>query len=244
MKKYLNLFNILNVVLILAVLVGDVFYLKTGELWVKSITSAGFVAIGAVNLIYAIKHKTTHLKFCITMLVGLTFAMLGDIFLNIYFIAGAALFAVGHVFYFIAYCFIQKFKWTDLIPAAALFVPAVLFMTLAPIFNYRGVHFEILCIVYALIISCMMGKAVSNFIRERNVLNLIIMVGSILFVISDLMLLMHVFADIHRIFNILCLATYYPAECFLAYSLKETVAKADKTEQEEKQEPENIQAVE
>ena len=230
MKKYFNLFNILNVLLIIAVLIGDFFYIKHGQLWVKSITSAGFVAIGAVNLIYAIKHKTTHLKFCIIMMVGLFFAMLGDILLNINFIAGAVLFAVGHMFYFVAYCFLLKFKWTDLIPSVILFTVATLFMTLAPIFDFDGEMYKILCIVYALIISCMMGKAVSNFIRENSILNLVIMVGSILFVISDVMLLINVFAHLGSIFNVLCLATYYPAECFLAYSLKETVV-AQKTQE-------------
>jgi len=228
MKKYFNLFTVLNIILILAVIVGDIFYLKQGSFWIKSITSVGFVAIGILNLVYAVLNKTSNLKFCILMIIGLVFAMLGDIILEIHFIAGAALFAVGHIFYFIAYCFIIKFKWTDLIASAFIFVPAVLFITLAKIFDFGGVLMEIVCIIYALIISLMVGKAITNFIRQRNVLNLIIMLGSILFCVSDLMLLVNVFADIHLVFGILCLTTYYPAECLLAYSLAQTIKKQEK----------------
>ena len=225
MKKQINLLYILNIILSLLVIAGDACYIAYGGLWLKSITSAGFVLIGIVNFCFALKLKSYNLKFCIIMLIGLTFAMMGDIVLNVNFIAGAILFAVGHIFYFVAYCFINRFKCIDLIPAAALFLFAVLFITLAPFFDFDGVAMQILCIVYAFVISCMMGKAVSNFIRQRNVLNLVAMLGSVLFVISDLMLLMCVFGGGNMVFDIICLATYYPAECLLAFSLSQTIKK-------------------
>ena len=225
MKKQINILYILNIVLSLLVIAGDICYLKFGTLWLKSITSAGFVLIGIVNFCFALKLKTFNMKFCIIMLIGLTFAMLGDIVLYVHFMAGAILFAIGHVFYFVAYCFIIKFKWLDLIPSALLFLFAVLFITLAPIFDFGGITMQILCIAYALVISCMMGKAVSNFIRQRNILNFVIMLGSILFVVSDLMLLIHVFGGGDVIFDIICLATYYTAECLLAHSLVYTIKK-------------------
>jgi uncharacterized membrane protein YhhN len=153
------------------------------------------------------------------MLVGLTFAMCGDIVLNVWFIGGAILFAVGHVFYFVAYCFLQKFKWLDLIFGASIFIPSVLFITLAPIFDFGGIIMELVCIVYAIIISIMLGKAISNFVREKNLTNLLILIGSILFFFSDLMLLLNVFANLSVVFDVLCLVTYYPAECILALSL-------------------------
>ena len=76
----------------------------------------------------------------------------------------------------------------------------------------------LVCFVYALIISAMVGKAISNFIRERNLLNFILMVGAILFFISDLMLLLRWFMNLGEWAGTLCLATYYPAECILAYA--------------------------
>ena len=212
-------FNILNLCLIIAVLIGDVFYMIYGTLLIKSITSAGFVLLAAINLFYALKNKTPHKKFCITMLVGLFFAMMGDIILEVHFVFGAALFAVGHVFYFVAYTFLSKFKWEDLIYAIVILVVVVPFILFVPIFDFGGVFMQIVCVAYAIIISCMVSKSISNFIQNKSRLNLIIMVGSILFMFSDLMLLLNVFANLPRVIGILCLATYYPAECLLAYSI-------------------------
>ncbi len=229
-KKY---FLIANIILALLVLVGDACYIKFGELWLKGVTSAGFVIIGGINLAYLILNKNIFDKsqagfasinkkrlslFPIIMLVGLVFAMAGDIVLNVHFIGGAVLFAIGHVFYFASYCFLSKFKWIDLLYGAIIFVPSVLFITLAPIFKF-DVLMEVVCVVYAIIISCMVGKAISNLVRERNLLNLLIVIGSALFFFSDLMLLLNVFASLPRVVDILCLATYYPAQCLLAFSI-------------------------
>lgn len=219
MKKFLNVYNILNLLLILAVLVGDVFYIIHGTLLIKSITSILFVALGALNLFYAIKHKTDNKKFCILMLTGLFFAMLGDILLEIEFIVGALLFAVGHVFYFISYCSLVKFEWKDLIYAVCIFVPVTLFMVLAPIFDFGGILMELVCIFYALIISCMVGKSIANFKKQKSRLHLLLMIGSLLFMFSDFMLLLNVFANLPRVIGVLCLATYYPAECVLAVAI-------------------------
>lgn len=216
----------LNLALILLILLGDALYICTPELhisfsslWIKGTTSALFVIMGAVNLFFAIKFKTVNLKFCILLLVGLFFAMLGDIVLNIHFIGGAILFAVGHVFYFISYCFLAKIHWKDFVYGFAIFLPSVLFITLAPIFDFGGVLMEIVCVVYALIISLMVGKAISNFVQKKSLLCLLILIGSVLFFISDLMLLLNVFGSLPRVVDIMCLVTYYPAQIMLALSI-------------------------
>ena len=212
-------FDIINIILVLLVLIGDACYITFGGLWLKSITSAGFVLIGGASLLYAILSKNVNLKFSIVMLVGLVFAMAGDIVLNVHFIGGAILFAIGHVFYFVSYCFLLKFKWMDLLYGAIIFVPSVLLITLAPFFDFGGVLMEVVCVVYALIISFMVGKSISNLVREKSLLNVLLVVGSCLFFFSDLMLLLNVFADLPRVVDILCLVTYYPAQCILAYSI-------------------------
>lgn len=215
MRKLVLLCNLL---LTLLVLVGDVFYICNGKLWVKSITSIGFVLIAMVNFIYLLKNNKNNLSFAIFMLTGLTFAMLGDILLEVEFIVGAILFAIGHIFYFIAYTKLVKFSLKDLIFAICIFIPASILILFAPIFDYDTVVLKILCVVYALIISIMVGKAVSNFIKSKTSLNLILMIGSMLFMFSDLMLLFSHFGSV-PVTGILCLATYYPAEILLAYSI-------------------------
>ncbi len=215
-------FNIINILLIALVLVGDVFYILEGTLLIKSITSAGFVLLGLFNLLYALLNKTEQKKFSIIMVIGLIFAMLGDIILEIEFIIGALLFAVGHIFYFIAYTTLVKFEWKDLIYGVCIFVPATLVILFLPIFNFGSVLMQIVCVFYAIIISCMTGKSIANYVRERNFLHLLLLLGSSLFLFSDLMLLFNVFSDVSKVFGYLCLITYYPAECILAYSLLKT----------------------
>ncbi len=211
-------FLMANLLLVLFIIIGDCLYMRYDQLWMKSVTSVLFVAMGVVNLVYLVLNKNKNYLFPAIMLTGLVFACLGDIILEVEFIVGAALFAIGHIFYFVAYCFLSKFKWTDLIYGVGILIPSVLFITLAPIFDFGGVLMEIVCVVYAIIISLMVGKAVANFVRERNWLNLLIMIGSILFFFSDLMLLLNVFAHLPYV-GTLCLATYYPAEILLAFSI-------------------------
>lgn len=216
MKKIAQVFNYIMFALIL---VGDVFYIIKGTLLIKSITSSLFVLLGAINLGFAIATKTNKLKFCIILFVGLVSAMLGDILLEIEFIVGAGFFALGHVFFFVSYCTLVKFNWKDLIYGTCIFVPCVLFITLATMFTFESILMEIVCVVYAIIISLMVGKAIANFVKEHSVLNLIILIGSVLFIVSDFMLLLEIFGGFGRVAGILCLSTYYPAEIMLAFSI-------------------------
>lgn len=220
MKKSIKIFNF---IMLIAIIIADIFYIINGTLILKSTTSALFVLLGSVNLIYALLSHTTKRNFAIIMLIGLIFAMCGDIFLEINFIIGAILFAIGHIMFFVAYSTLIKFKVKDLLYVALIFVPAMLVIVLAPIFNFGSIIMEILCISYALVISLMVGKSIANFIRSKSRLNLIILSGSILFIFSDLMLLFHVFSSISIVFGILCLASYYPAEFLLAYSIYRSV---------------------
>lgn len=208
-----------NIILSIFILLGDAFYITYGGLWLKGLTSALFVLLAAINLCFAFKLKLENVKFNIFLLIGLFFAMLGDIVLNIHFIGGAILFAVGHVFFLISYCFLSKLNWKDIVIGLAIFIPSLLFITLAPIFDFGGVLMEIVCVIYAFIISMMVGKSCGNFAALKNCTSLIILIGSILFYISDFMLLLNVFASLPRVVDILCLVTYYPAEILLAVSI-------------------------
>ncbi len=200
-----------NIILSTLILIGDILFMSIGGLLIKSLTSAGFVILGLLNLIYVLKANTSDRKFAIIMLIGLFFAMLGDIILEINFIFGAILFAVGHIFFFVSFCSLKSFHPKDLIVGAFIFLCALLLILLLPAFDFGSTLMQVVCILYALIISMMVSKATMNLIREKNGLNVLIAIASILFFISDLMLLFNVFSNISSIFLIFCLAPYYPA---------------------------------
>ena len=133
-KKNIFIINLCLMGLILAL---DISYMFYRALWLKSLTSLVFVAAGVVNLLFA-KKQNAGLKFPIILCVALAVAMLGDIIINIEFMAGAIIFAVGHVFYFVAYCVLNKFKAFDLVYAFGIAVPSMAIVLFAPGLDYGG----------------------------------------------------------------------------------------------------------
>lgn len=210
-----------NLVMFILILAMDICLLcfKNLPYIFKTTASVLFVILGIINFIFVFKLDQRKSLFKYFMLLGLVFACLGDIVLIDYFIYGAMLFAIGHVFFFVSYSILNKINWKDLVISLAIFAVALIIILALPIFDYKGML--PIVIVYALIISFMLGKAISNFAfnKEFKTQNLIIMIGSILFFLSDLMLLFNVFADVSNIFDIICLVLYYPAELILASSI-------------------------
>ena len=214
MKKF---FLVYNIIFALLILIFDIIYMNVGGLFLKGFTSSLFVLLGLGNLIYAIKTKND-VKFPIIMTIALIFAMIGDIVLNIHFISGALIFAIGHIFYFISYIRFIPIKKTDLIVSWIIFLISASVIIFVPLFEFEGIM-QYICLFYALIISLMLGKAISNLINEPKKIYLIIAIGSFLFFFSDLMLLFHVFSNVSKVFDDLCLITYYPAQAILASTI-------------------------
>lgn len=205
---------IANIVLFLAVLAGDFCYMEYGGLWLKGLTSFGFVLLGLVNYLLCRPQRRGGFDFPLVMVLGLCLCMLGDIVLNLSFVPGAALFALGHLFYFIAYCRLEGFRAWDLLPCALIFGVSLLILECVPSLEFGSALFEWVCIAYALIISLMVGKAVANLFRRRSLLRALLVVGCVLFYFSDLMLVFDWFADAPT--GVYCLLSYYPAQCLLA----------------------------
>ncbi len=209
-----------NTIIISAIFILNYFYQSNGfDFTLKCICSGSFALLGIINLCYAVKTKQSDKKFYIGMVLGLILAFLGDVLIGYDFIVGAATFAVGHIFFVIAYCFMQRMQKLDYIFGGTLFLGCLIFLLFCPLLNFDVAIFRIVCIVYALIISTMLGKALGNFIREKNLLNGTIAVASALFFFSDLMLVFDSFIGLWNWADNACMGTYYPALCFLALSM-------------------------
>ena len=131
------------------------------------------------------------------------------------------LFALGHVFYVGGYFALEKFKVLDLIIGLGLGLLTGGFVLLCPYLSFAAPVLKIACFAYALILSFMVGKTVSNFISKHNTINLLLMIGAILFLISDLCLLICWFwyVKVPRAFNYTCMAVYYPSNLIFAYTI-------------------------
>lgn len=210
---------ILNLALFFVTFSFDICFILLGTPYVyKTISSVLFVLTGIINFVFIFKKEQRNKIFKYTMLLGLIFACLGDIVLIDYFLYGAILFAVGHIFFLVSYCLVEKICWRDLFVSVVIFGISLIVILVPKIFDFQGML--PIVIVYALVISFMLGKSISNlFVTDNQGGNFLIMLGSLLFFLSDLMLLFNVFADVSRAFDIACLVLYYPAEIILASSI-------------------------
>lgn len=65
-----------------------------------------------------------------------------------------------------------------------------------PVLRFDSALMQGVCIAYALVISFMVGKAVSNLTRERNAFTILVAVGSFFFYFSDFMLVLDRFGGV------------------------------------------------
>ena len=209
-----------NALMISAIFILNYFYQSNGfDFTLKCICSASFALLGLINLAHALITGQRDRKFYMGMTLGLILAFLGDVLIGYDFIVGAATFALGHVCFVFAYCFMQRMQKLDCAISAVLFAGCLIFLLFCPLLSFEAAVFRIVCIAYALIISTMLGKALGNFVRERSLVNGTIAAASVLFFFSDLMLVFDWFIGLWSWTDHACMGTYYPALCLLALAM-------------------------
>lgn len=206
-----------NAIMLPLILIFDIFYMINSELLSKSIASLMFVITGIINLNYCIKNKI-NLKYPKWMLGALICTMLADILLVLNFYLGTIVFAIGHVLYFTSYCKLEKINKNDFKYGVIIGVFSLSIISFIPFLKFDNSIMKTICSIYAVVISFMVGKTISNLRKENNPTNKIITIGSTLFFISDFMLMLDVFGGI-SVTGYFCLATYYPAQFLLALSI-------------------------
>lgn len=185
-------------VLMLVSMGGLVFVFQNNlDGWVvvfKSFASLFFVLAGMCGYIKSKQNK----KFSQNMMAALVCSMAGDVFLaldkneGILFVLGVASFALAHIMFSISFCRESAVRKLDFVGMFFLFAVETLILSLGN-FEFQGL-FPIL-VVYAAIISFMVIKALSLWKcrdgKERTVY--LIMAGSVLFLLSDNVLLFWLF---------------------------------------------------
>lgn len=210
---------VINILFLILSIIMTFIYHVFGGIELKAVAALVFVSLCFINMIYIIKNLTDKKRFSIIIFLGQLVCMIGDIVLWYDFIIGAIIFGIGHVFYIVAYSYIEKYNKKDILPCIVLAIISISIIIFVPVFDYGMAIMEIVCVVYGLIISIMVGKAFSNYIYHRTIAQGLILLGSILFYISDLMLLFYMFAGASPITDVICLFTYFPGQCILAHSL-------------------------
>lgn len=210
-----------NIALSLLVLVGNYFYQSMNLTYpIKLICSGGFMLMGIINFIYALKAKCKNIKLMAIMALGLIFAFGGDFAINQDFVSGVILFALGHVFFVIAYLMYCKITKVDIVISVLWGIMAVGLIMFCPLFVFEPPVFQYICAAYAAIISVMVGKSLGNAIGEKSPYTILIAIASVLFFFSDVSLVFAWFSIIEgRWLSYLCMGLYYPALVMLGWSM-------------------------
>lgn len=209
----------LNIVILVCAAVCLVCYDVFGGLWLKGFTSSWFVLLGCINLWARRKAGRKQLRFLVLMEIGLLCGMCADVLLGVAFYAGVGTFALGHILYFAAFCSLEPLRFRDLRWILPVTLASMLLVSGTPWITVDDPFLRKLILGYAVIISAMLGKALSNFRRYPDRLRLLLTIGSAMFWFSDLMLAVDMFGHASRLTWILCSYNYWPAQNLLAYSL-------------------------
>lgn len=148
-----------------------------------------------------------------TIIVGLVFSTVGDIFLinAKRFVQGLMSFLLAHV------CFIIAFFSTPNLPAAIFYLAYVIFF-LAILWKYLG-NLKIPVIVYSFALALMSWFALSRYFELNEQKSLFAFVGSVSFVVSDSLLAFNKFKSSFPLGEILILSTYFVAQWLIALSV-------------------------
>ena len=206
-----------NIILFVCMGVLCVTYAFVGGTVMKAVTGSVFLLQGVWNLIFALLTKKER-PFAVILFVGLGLCLAGDVILNFSFIPGALLFGLGHTAYFAAWLKKGKCCLLDFLVSGGIFLVAAALIVFYPAFSFGGSVMMAVCLVYALVLSLMAGKAIANAVKKASAGNLVILVGSVLFALSDIALLFYLFAGANPTANTICLFTYFPAQSLLAFS--------------------------
>ena len=142
----------LNLFFAVAIIAVDIAFIVLGQPYIyKTTASVLFVGLGLLNFVFAFfMGKERNKLFKYFMLTALIFACLGDIVLIDYFMIGAILFAIGHIFFFVSYSLLHKLNLRDLLISISIFGIALILILVPKIFDFNGML--PIVIVYAFII--------------------------------------------------------------------------------------------
>lgn len=189
-----RIFEVLMVLSVAGLLVVFHLDLSTETVLLKTLSSLFFVLIGMCGYIKYKDRRFFSRPVCIALLCS----MAGDVLLaldgnqGILFVLGVAGFAGAHVLFSISFCRVCAVAKKDLAWTAVVFTVLVLLLFFGD-FDFHGL-LPVL-IGYAAVISFMMIKALSFWRcrQEQKRFSVLIMVGGVLFLLSDFVLLFWMF---------------------------------------------------
>lgn len=163
------------------------------------------------------------------IIAALFLSWCGDVLLQLkgFFIPGLISFLLAHVCYIVYFLQTEKTKkgWVQLKPLMALPVLLYILLFLYLLFPYLGV-LKIPVIVYGITIGSMLLMAMNTKYKLAETTPTLFIGGALLFVISDSVLAINLFAYQHLSLSLLVMATYAAAQYLIVKAaIKQSTAK-------------------
>lgn len=186
----------------------------------KFLTSLCFLLCGY----WGFKNSSASIEYSLPIIIGLFFGLLGDVAIILpissSFILGALSFAIGHLFFIKAFTALNPLCKKDFFLITISFLIFALFIIKFKYFDFNNLLPVVL--IYGLIILTMVIKSINllgnNVLRKIQLYTIIL--GSVLFTISDFILLfVKFYPNCPEILNSLSLITYYTGQALIALSL-------------------------
>ena len=214
---------LLVAILLAVIYIGvELFSKPLFAIYAKAFASMGFIVLGLVSF------NTSSFVPMIYVIIGLLFGMIGDVTLALrplrpkeedetIILGGIFTFSLGHIFYLIFLLSLSQFHILSIIIS--------IIMTLVVIIGSYMMKFEmgktrIPSYIYSALIFLMIGQAIVFMMSHgANQGTLLLLIGAILFGISDLILAPIYYKRINTKLMVSSnLITYYLAQILIAYS--------------------------
>ena len=153
------------------------------------------------------------------IVAGLVFSLGGDIFLMLpknRFILGLISFLMAHIVFTLAFASVEGFYTSLWLLAPVLLFGAIIFFGL--LWPYLG-KYKIPSAIYTLVIFIMAWQAAGYRIQAGNTSSLLALIGSILFIFSDMILTLNRFRSPIRNARLIYMPAYYAALWLFAMSV-------------------------
>lgn len=224
--SFYDIIRMMKYLLIGLCLFFDIIYIVCKErkknvvgLFAKTLAAFCFITIGYMN------YLQTKSNFSYFILLGLIFDGIGDLFLalrnlfakNVTFLIGSISFLVGHILFIKALLLLDNSYILTCIVGGVV-GGSILFYLFDRTCHFSKV-FTIVGISYLIIILIMVLLAVGTYITSQTIERMIFMIGAVLFVSSDIVLVLYNFSKkekwMHPVYSLL----YFVAQIFISFSL-------------------------
>ena len=195
--------KILQIILII-IFVIDLFLIFSNQTELRFFTKPFLLPV--LILIYISGAKSEKTQLAPFFLAGLVLSFFGDLFLlfNWGFLPGLGSFLLAHLFYIISFKKKKQTHISEFWPVILSLYASILLFFLFPYLK----EMKIPVIIYAVVIAAMMYNALKT--HNRNLI-----IGALLFLISDTLLSINLFLQPLMILNLLVMITYIAAQWFL-----------------------------